>query len=245
LSRDSGVVRVLRPSLEKLAIEVQVFHEAEKARKILVAEKFDAVIVDCDDVRGGVEILRSLRSTPSNKNSVTFAILNGKTTTTQDVFDMGVNFVLQKPISVLNASRCLNAALNFMVSERRRYFRQPVRMLVRVAVGDRELRATGTNISEGGLAVFLPEALPKGATPRLKFTLAGTQLAMDVEGELAWADGKGHAGFRFRNVPQSSQQHLEHWLDQQMEKDLPGSTGRIAATSEPTPTPPGSGIIKS
>ena len=36
---------------------------------------------------------------------------------------MGANFVLQKPISGLNASRCFHAALNFMLKERRRYFR--------------------------------------------------------------------------------------------------------------------------
>ena len=47
---------------------------------------------------------------------------------------MGANFVLQKPISTLNASRCFHAALNFMLKERRRYFRQPVKMPVQVVL---------------------------------------------------------------------------------------------------------------
>src|SRR5271166_3643658 len=132
LSQDPDLVRVIRPTLEKLSIDVEICHEARAAADILISEKFDAVIVDCDDLSGGLEVLQGLRSTPSNKNSVTFAVLNGKRTTTQEAFAMGANFVLQKPISALNASRCFHAALNFMLKERRRYFRQPVKMLVRI-----------------------------------------------------------------------------------------------------------------
>src|SRR5229473_2334705 len=195
LSRDAEVVRVLRPTLEKLAIEVEICQEAKKATEILIAEKFDAVIVDCDDLRGGLEVLQGLRTTPSNKNSVTFAVLNGKKTTTQEAFSMGVNFVLQKPISALNASRCFNAALNFMVRERRRYYRQPVKMLVSIFHANKELKASSTNLSEGGIALLLREPLPKGATPRLKFMLPEVNVPFEVEAEVAWADIQGHVGF--------------------------------------------------
>ena len=104
LSADSNVESVLRPTLEKLAIEVEICREARSGSEILLSEKFDAVIVDCDDLRGGLALLEGLRATPSNKSSVSFAILNGKKTTTQQAFGMGANFVLQKPISALNAS---------------------------------------------------------------------------------------------------------------------------------------------
>ena len=227
LSKDVEVVQVLRPTLEKLSIEVEVCQEAEKASEILIAEKFDAVIVDCDDLQGGMEVLQGLRATPSNRNSVTFAVLNGKKTTTQEAFSMGVNFVLQKPISTLNASRCFHAALSFMERERRRYYRQPVKMLVRVVLDDKEIKATSTNISEGGMALMLHQALPKTAAPRLQFTLPETKVALDVEAVVAWADITGHVGLRFLNVPASSQELLEKWLNQQIEQ-LPGSKGKLA-----------------
>src|SRR4029077_16119347 len=217
LSGDAEVVRILRPTLEKLSIEVEICQEAKKASEILIAEKFDAVIVDCDDLRGGLEVLQGLRATPSNKNSVTFAVLNGKKTTTQEAFAMGVNFVLQKPISALNASRCFNAALSFMVRERRRYYRQPVKMLVKVVDGEKEIKATSTDISEGGIALLLHQALPKDAKPRLQFTLPESTLSMDIESEVAWADIKGRVGLRFRNVAASSQEQLEKWINEQME----------------------------
>jgi DNA-binding response OmpR family regulator len=223
LSGDAEVVRVLRLTLEKLSIEVEICQEAKKASDILISEKFDAVIVDCDDLQGGREVLQCLRATPSNKNSVTFAVLNGKKTTTQEAFGMGVNFVLQKPISSVNAARCFHAALNFMERERRRYYRQPVKMLVRVVLGDREIKATSTNVSEGGIAIMVHQALPKSATPRLQFTLPETRQSLDVETEVAWADLKGHVGLRFLNMPTSSVELLEKWINEQMEKQLPGS----------------------
>jgi DNA-binding response OmpR family regulator len=216
LSRDVEVFRVLRPTLEKLSIELEICQEAKKASEILISEKFDAVIVDCDDLPGGVEVLEGLRITPSNKNSVTFAIVNGKKTTTQEAFGLGVNFVLHKPLSALNASRCFNAALNFMVRERRRYFRHPVKMLVSIALEEKELKATATNLSEGGIALLVHQALPKNAAPRLKFTLPNSTIALDLDSEIAWADLKGYVGLRFRNVPATTQEVLERWLDSQM-----------------------------
>jgi DNA-binding response OmpR family regulator len=231
LSRDADVFRVLRPALEKLSIEVEICQEAKKASEILIAEKFDAVIVDCDDLPGGVGVLEGLRATPSNQNSVTFAIVNGKKTTTQEAFGMGVNFVLHKPLSALNATRCFNAALGFMLRERRRYFRQPVTMsvLVNVTLGEKELKATSTNISEGGIALLVNHALPKNATPRLKFTLPGTATALELESEVAWVDLKGRVGLRFLNISPRSQEVLESWLGDQIEQQIPGSKSKMAA----------------
>ncbi len=217
LSRDHHVVGVLRPTLEKLSIEIEICQEAKNATDILIAEKFDAVIVDCDDLPGGLEVLQGVRATPSNRNTVTFAVLNGKKTTTQEAFGMGVNFVLQKPLTPLNASRCFHAALGFMEREKRRYYRQPVKMLVKAVLDDKEIKATSLNISEGGISLLLHQALPKSASPRLQFSLPGGP-EMNVETVVAWADIKGHVGLRFLNVPASTQQLLEKWLNEQLEK---------------------------
>ena len=230
LSQDPELVRVVRPTLEKLSIDVEICHEARAAADILISEKFDAVIVDCD-LNGTSHLLREgLRNTPSNKNSVAFAVLNGKRTTTQEAFGMGANFVLQKPISALNASRCFHAALNFMLKERRRYFRQPVKMAVTIRLDDKTVKATSTNISESGIALLLRDALPKGASPRLEFTLPDAEQKMEMQAEVVWADVKGRAGLRFHNVPKNSQEILEQWLDHHMEQEFPGSKQRIATT---------------
>src|SRR3984893_1027073 len=154
LSRDPEVIRVLQPALEKLSVEVEVCGGVSSGQEILRTEKFDAIIVDCDDLKGGLDVLASLRKTASNKNSVTFAILNGSTTT-QQAFQMGANFVLQKPISAMSARRCFSAAVNFMIRERRRYFRHPVELPATLVCGSgQKVTVTVTNMSEGGMAIF-------------------------------------------------------------------------------------------
>jgi c-di-GMP-binding flagellar brake protein YcgR len=147
---------------------------------------------------------------------------------------MGANFVLQKPISMLNASRCFHAALNFMVKERRRYFRHPVKIQVRIVLENKHVSATSTNISESGIALMLREALPKGATPRLQFALPDTNLTFDVEAEVVWADMNGRAGLRFREVSTDCQKNLERWLDEQLEEELPGAKEKIAGAGSET-----------
>ena len=79
------------------------------------------------------------------------------------------------------------------------------------------------------MSLMVREALPKGETFQLKFSLPEINLSLEVEAEVAWADMKGRVGFRFQNVPESSQQQLEKWLDDQMEKEFPGAKERIAA----------------
>ena len=73
LSQDPELVRVIRPTLEQLSIDVEICHEARAGADMLISDKFDAVIVDCDDLKGGLALLQGLRNTPSNKNSVAFA----------------------------------------------------------------------------------------------------------------------------------------------------------------------------
>ena len=218
VSRDTQVIRVLRPTLEKLAIEVEVCRGARSGIEILLSEKFDGIIVDCDDLQGGLELLQNLRNGTSNKNSVSFAILNGQTTT-QKAFEMGANFVLQKPISPLNATRCFGAAIGFMTRERRRYFRHPVEFPVRAFFGqDQELRVTASNISEGGMALRFKGKLPKGGLSKVIFSLPGSNLSMEPRAEIAWADGAGRAGVRFLDMPKSSREQLEQWLGEQLDK---------------------------
>jgi CheY-like chemotaxis protein len=215
--RDAEVVRVLQPTLEKLSIEVEVSAAARSGAEILSSSKFDAVIVDCDDLQGGVDVLRSLGKNTSNKTSVSFAILNGKTTT-QQAFEMGANFVLQKPITTAGTLRCFNTAMSFMVREKRRYFRCPVEIQVKLQFsGGDEMKAITTNLSEGGMAIHFEGTLAKNAIAKVQFTLPGTKVALEPKGEIAWADGLGRAGIRFQDLPESSRDELEKWIMRRLE----------------------------
>ncbi len=209
LSRDPEVVRVLRPAMEKLSIHV---HMPEKeGHQMLLSQKFDGVVIDCDDLEDGLGMLRDVRSAPGNHSSVAFAIVNGATSASQALV-LGANFVLQKPIQPLNAARCFSAALGLMLRERRRYFRVPVEMAVTFTLseGDR-IRATASNLSEGGMAAELSAPLPS-SIKKVQFTLPGTNNCIETRAEVAWADGSGRVGIKFGDLSQVSREHLERWL---------------------------------
>jgi CheY-like chemotaxis protein len=221
ISQDSNLLGVLRPTLEKIAVDIEVCPGSHLRSDLLRKRKFDAVIIDCDDLTNGVDLLKSLRQTESNAKSVAFAVVNGKTTT-QDAFRYGANFVLQKPLTPLHAARCFNAALNFMVRERCRYFRHPVEIPLRICLPqNREMTATSTNLSEGGMAIRILGKLPKDSAVHVRFALPATNTSLELKGQVAWADGTGHAGIRFVDVPQSSHYQLEKWLTERLQEEMP------------------------
>jgi len=218
LSRDPEVIRVVQPALEKLSIDVEVCRGVNSGQEILRTERFDAIIIDCDDLKGALGVLEGLRKSVSNKNSATFAIVNGNTTT-QQAFKMGANFVLQKPISALNAKRCFSAAVNFMMRERRRYFRHPVEMPATLSFGEgQKMKVTVTNLSEGGMAIFFRGPLPKGRVSTVSFNLPGAASALEPKVQVAWMDESGHAGLRFIDVSKETRAQLDAWLAGQSEK---------------------------
>jgi CheY-like chemotaxis protein len=218
LSRDPEVIRVVQPALEKLSIDVEVCRGVNSGQEILRTERFDAIIIDCDDLKGALGVLEGLRKSVSNRNSATFAIVNGNTTT-QQAFKMGANFVLQKPISALNAKRCFSAAVNFMMRERRRYFRHPVEMPATLSFGEgQKMKVTVTNLSEGGMAIFFRGPLPKGRVSTVSFNLPGAASALEPKVQVAWMDESGHAGLRFIDVSKESRAQLDAWLAGQSEK---------------------------
>jgi hypothetical protein len=174
--------------------------------------KFDAVIVDCDDLQDGLSVLEGLR-----KGQVTelghFAILNGSTTT-RKAFELGANFVLQKPISPTNAMRCFGAALSFG-GEQRRYFRHPIELPIMIVFAQgQELKATN-NINEWDGDSGYGQAAENQSQRYLYVARRqpGSQSKTDLLGPMV-RDVLACVSWRCRRA----QENLEHWLAQHMYK---------------------------
>jgi len=219
ISRDPGVPRTLRAALEKMDIAIEVCTTEENAADTLESRKFDAVIIDYDDLHGGLVMLQQVRKGKTNPRAVTFAILNGETNV-RTVFSLGASFVLQKPLSLPNIMRCFNAAYGFMQRERRRYFRMPVELPVVLRFGQGEYRVTTCNVSEGGMALQAPLSLPVSGLSKVQFSLPDTGAFIDSKGEITWRDS-GRMGIRFVELPQQSRDQLEKWIVSKIGKDEP------------------------
>jgi len=216
LSRDMDVIHVLQQTLAKLSIDVEICRGARSGTEILLTEKFDAVIVDCDDLQDGLGVLKDLRKSPSNRSSIAFTILNG-TTTTHQAFELGATFVMKKPVSPLNAMRCLSAGLGLMVRERRRYFRYPVELEVTLRLGqNQEVRARTTNVSEAGTAIRVVAPMSRGDSGKLTLSLPDNRGTLEAKAELVWVDGNGRAGVRFTEIAKDSRKILDQWLEEEI-----------------------------
>ncbi|MFB3916777.1 MAG: PilZ domain-containing protein [Terriglobales bacterium] len=227
LSQDAGVLRVLRRVLDEIEVQMMVTTAAAEATAILGRRKFDAVIIDCDDIAGSAEVIKHLRQGASNKAAIVFSIVNGATGV-RDAFDLGANFVLEKPLSAERVQRSFRAAHGLMIRERRRYFRHEVEIPVVLDFDGDIYRANISNLSEGGFAVLPQRQLPKTGGLRVTFTLPDTKTVIDARGELAWNTGE-RAGIRLLFMQDNTKAALTNWLAQALEKQEPAINGNGTA----------------
>ncbi|HLW52023.1 MAG TPA: PilZ domain-containing protein [Candidatus Angelobacter sp.] len=224
LSRDPEVHRTLRRVLDAANIETELAQRSEQARQSLSRGKYDAFLVDCDDTEGGPEVLKELRQGKSNKSCIAFAIVHGKTSV-QMAFEMGANFVLDKPISVDRATRSVRAAQGLIMRERRRYHRHLLSASGAILVDSgAELPISITNISHGGISIECSRQLDQGGAARLKFILPGAKHALEVKGEVMWSNSEGQAGIRFQVLSTDMKKALDTWLDR---RALPFNNGAM------------------
>jgi CheY-like chemotaxis protein len=221
LTRDQEVLRVIRRVLETVTIDMETVTSTDAARQTISSRKFDAVLIDCDDVQSGCEVIKELRRGKSNSKSIVFAITN-RVTTVKGAFEMGANFVLDKPISPDRAGRSLRAAHGLILRERRRYHRHPVNATVHVSYGSvRNVAVPLTNISEGGVALGTSRTSDMTGTVQLRMQLPGLNRVLEAKGEFVWTNDAGRVGVRFTTIAPLVKSELETWLSRQMEIAAP------------------------
>jgi CheY-like chemotaxis protein len=189
--------------------------------------KYDAFMVDCDDLASGPEVLRELRQGKSNRNCIAFALVNGRTSI-QQAFEMGANFVLDKPISVDRFTRSVRAAQGLILRERRRYHRHLVKASGSILVDSgSEVPISITNISHGGISIECSRQLDEGGAAKLRFQLPGAKHTLEVKGEVMWSTPEGKSGIRFQVISLDMKKELDQWLER---RTMPLSAMFINAT---------------
>jgi CheY-like chemotaxis protein len=213
LSSDPLVTKILYRVLHDANIDLQVCSTAEDALQILNRHKYDTFMVDCDDVPAAPLVLQQLRKGKSNKSCIAFALVNGRTSVRQ-AFEMGANFVLDKPVSAERAMRSVRAAQGLIMRERRRYHRHLVSASgVLIVDGVTEVPVSILTISEGGVSIECARQLESGSAARLKILLPGSRSPLDLKGDVMWSDTEGRAGVRFQSLSPEDKKNLQIWLE--------------------------------
>jgi len=178
----------------------------------LTEQKFDAVIVDYDDPHSAALVLQNAYQASADSNTVTVALLNDKTKV-RHVFGAGANFVLYKPVSQQQAEATLRAAIALLKRERRRSFRVPVQLPVKLRVENGgEMEGILLDLSEDGLDVLAAQPLCPAATLNARFTLPEQTTELDLRGQVAWANPNGESGVRYTELPDGLRQVLREWV---------------------------------
>jgi c-di-GMP-binding flagellar brake protein YcgR len=214
LCADEKIVRVLRRVLGDLEIEVELCADSDSALRKLTRQRFEAIIVDITD-DGASEVLRSSRSAPCNKHAVAVAIVE-PVIGLKAVFNIGAHFVLYKPVSSEKAKSSFRAARALMKSERRRNARVAIEIPVVLrspAIGG-NMKVTTIDLSEGGMAVNLPNRQRPSGQWQIAFTLPGTENSLELPAEFAWEGSGRQAGLRFQQISPEATRQLQEWLKQ-------------------------------
>ena len=214
LCSDEKIVRVLRRVLGDLEIEVDFCPNADTALRKLTRQRFEGIIADLADP-GAIEVLKSARSAPCNKQAVAVAIVE-PVIALRGVFEVGAHFALYKPVSSERAKSSFRAARALMKSERRRNARVAVQIpvVMRSPEAGANMKVTTVDLSEGGMAVVLPNRRRPNGRWQIAFTLPGTSTPLEIPAEFAWEGTKAQAGLRFLDAAPQLTMQLREWLKQ-------------------------------
>jgi TonB family protein len=106
---DEKSARLVSHVLSDLDFTVEPCTEPFAAVKKLMAQHFDAVVVDCDNEQNATLLFKSARNSAANQSSLAVAVVEGQAGVAK-AFRIGANLVLTKPINVEQAKGTLRVA---------------------------------------------------------------------------------------------------------------------------------------
>jgi CheY-like chemotaxis protein len=209
---DEASAQLLRRVLEELSIQVESCPDFVRAAIRLAQERFDVVIVDGDSNAEVISLLRETRLSRLNDATLAVAVVAGQDSI-REMFSMGVNFVLYKPVAYDRALSSLRAARAVMRKEKRKNARAAVHTHATVDYANVEQeRATLIDLAQDGMSVQFGKKLPPTSKVYFQFKLPEQAAHIRLSGQVVWQDWNGRAGIQFVDVPKTSRRLLTDFL---------------------------------
>jgi CheY-like chemotaxis protein len=209
---DETSAQLLRQVLEELSIRVESCPDFVRAAIRLAQERFDVVIVDGDSNAEVVALLRETRLSRLNDATLAVAVVAGQESL-REMFSLGVNFVLYKPLAYDRAVSSLRAARAVMRKEKRKNARAALHTHATVDYANVEQeRATLIDLARDGMSVQFGKKLPPTSKVYFQFKVPGQTATIRLSGQVVWQDWSGRAGVQFVDVPTASRKLLDNFL---------------------------------
>jgi protein TonB len=106
---DQKTARTVSQVLSELDFSIEPCTEPFGAVKKLMAQRFDAIVVDCDNEQNAMLLFKSARNSGANQAALAVAVVEGQAGVAK-AFRIGANLVLTKPINVEQAKGTLRVA---------------------------------------------------------------------------------------------------------------------------------------
>ena len=211
VSPDERSAGLLQEVLRELHAETETCENSAKAILFIKTRPVDAVLLD-GDMPNAASLIDTLAQLEGADQPRIIAFLNAKADS-EEAFQIGVHFVLYKPISRDRALVSLEYALRSAGKNRREQDRQPVHLTTKISCGSVDAAPiTLLDMSLSGTAILSQRRLPSDSKLYFEFQAPGQNATVRMAGSLVWQDLQGRAGIRFSNVPAASRKVLENWL---------------------------------
>lgn len=183
---DPTVLDLLKRLLGEMEAEPTITRSGREAVRLIDSQKFEGAILDWEVPEvDGLALTRCIRRSPSNARIPIVMISGGKGAPGMDaIFQAGVNFHLQKPVSATQLRGLLNASRGAMLEERRRYQRAPIVLSIRLKWGDKHAQGKSANLGPSGVLMALTEPPKQGAEVHVEFTLPTQAAPVEFEGRV-------------------------------------------------------------
>jgi DNA-binding NarL/FixJ family response regulator len=234
--RDEKAAAILRRVLQELQVRAESCPDFARAAIRIEQERFDAVIVDGDSSKDVTWILRETRQSRLNRATLAVAVVPSDAII-RELFALGVNFVLYKPVAYERALSNLRAARAVMRKDKRKKTRAAVHAQATVDYANVEQeRATLVDLGENGMAVLFGNRLPPTSKVYFQFKLPGQKVSIRLSGQVVWQEWNGRAGVQFVDVPKTSRRLLDEFLAANLPADTRQEFFDVAVeVEEPVP----------
>ena len=208
---DEVAAHVLLLVLKELSIRVESCPDFARAAIRANQERFDVIIIDGVSSAAVISLLRETRTSRLNDSTLVVAVVPSQESI-RELFSLGVNFVLYKPVAYDRALSSLRAARAVMRKEKRKSARASVHTHATVDYANIEReKATLINLAQDGMAVQFGKKLPLSKV-YFQFKLPGQSSSVRLSGQVVWQDWNGRGGVQFVDVPKTSRRLMDEFL---------------------------------
>jgi CheY-like chemotaxis protein len=216
---DKAAAEVLSRVLKELNIRVEACPDFARASIRAAQERFDAIIIDAQSSAQVLSLLRDTRTSRLNDATLAVAVVPSQESI-RELFSLGVNFVLYKPVAYDRALSSLRAARAVMRKEKRKNARAVVHTHATVDYANvQQENATLVDLAPGGMAVLFGKKIPPTSKVYFQFKLPGQTASVRLSGQVVWQDWNGRAGVQFVDVPKASRKLLDEFLAARLPKE--------------------------